>query len=299
MRIPDADLANIRTDKGERFGDVFVRDPTTTPQALREEALTKLLGIAIEEGQMAVPLPGAKERLLAGAGTQRGSPQGVLTRALMTFKTFPLTLIRTHWMRGLGMPTVGGRAAYIASLMVGTTIMGAVAIDVFNLLTGKDPAKLFGHNASPLEIAKNWVAAVLKGGSLGIYGDFLGSGVAKNGNNDLLGSVGGPVFGLMQEALNLGPGNLVQWLENKPTHIGPELLKLGKGLIPGATLWYLRGALDHLIFQQLAEYLSPGYLSRMQNAQRTQFNETNWWKPGTGPSGMRPPNLGRVIGQEP
>jgi len=299
MRIPDAELANIHTDKGERFSDVFERDPNMTAQRLREEATTKLLGAAIEEGQMAVPLPGAKERLLSGAGIQRGTVQGVLLRALMTFKTFPLTLVRTHWMRGMGMPTVGGRAAYIASLVVGTTIMGNVANAVFNLLAGKDPQKLFGHNAAPLEIAKNWVSGFLKGGSAGLYGDFLLSGFNKNGAYDLLGTMGGPTIGLIQDALNLTAGNAIQWAQGKPTHFGSELVKFGKGLTPGASLWYAKAALDHLIFQQAAEYLSPGYLSRMQNASQTLYNERFWWKPGTGPSGMRPPNLGRVVGENP
>jgi hypothetical protein len=33
-------------------------------------------------------------------------------------------------------------------------------------------------------------------------------------------------------------------------------VKLGKGLIPGANLWYAKAALDHMIFNQLQEYFS-------------------------------------------
>jgi hypothetical protein len=132
---------------------------------------------------------------------------------------------------------------------------------------------------------------------MGLYGDFLFSSVSKNGQNDLFGTLGGPVAGLAQEALNVTQGNAIQWAEGKETHFGSEATKMLKGLTPGASLWYAKAAFDHLFFQQIAEYLSPGYLSRMQQSAR-QFNEQYYWKPGTGPAGIRAPNLGRVIGEQ-
>jgi hypothetical protein len=252
----------------------------------------------LEEGKMVVPGPGVQERVIAGAGLQRGSLSGELWRTLLLFKSFPLAMIRKHFMRGMGMETAGGRAAYIGSLVAGTTLMGALAVQINNLLTGKDPQKLMGSNDKPWEIQKNWTAAFLKGGSMGIYGDFLFSSVSKNGQNDLFGSLAGPGLGLAQEAMNVTQGNAIQWGEGKPTHAGAEATKMLKGLTPGASLWYAKAALDHILFQQMAEYLSPGYLSRMQNTAQTQFNERFYWKPGTGPAGIRAPNLGRVIGEQ-
>ena len=297
MRIPDADLADVRNEAGERFGDVFTKDPSMTPQRLREEALTKLLGIVLEEGKMVVAGPGVQERVLSGGASQRGSIGGELWRTLLLFKSFPLAMIRKHFMRGMGMPTAGGRARYIASLVVGTTILGALSVEINNLLSGKDPAKFAGKNAKPWEIQKNWIAAFLKGGSMGIYGDFLFSSVSKNGQNDLFGALAGPGLGLVQEAMNVTQGNAIQWGEGKVTHAGAEAVHVLKGLTPGATLWYAKAALDHLLFQQVAEYLSPGYLSRMQASAQANYNERFWWKPGTGPQGARAPDLGRAIGQ--
>lgn len=295
MRVPDAELAGLVE---QLHGPAEATDALAGhAQQLREEALTKLLGIVLEEGKMVVPGPGVQERVIAGAGMQRGTLSGELWRTLLLFKSFPLAMIRKHFMRGMGMPTAGGRAGYIASLVAGTTIFGALAVEINNILSGKDPQKFAGTNQKPWEIQKNWVAAFLKGGSMGIYGDFLFSSVSKNGQNDLFGSLAGPGLGLAQEAMNVTQGNAIQWGEGKTTNAGAEATKMLKGLAPGASLWYAKAALDHLLFQQVAEYLSPGYLGRMQSAAQSQFNEKFWWKPGSGPAGARAPDLGRAIGQ--
>ena len=65
----------------------------------------------------------------------------------------------------------------------------------------------------------------------------------------------------------------------KPQQTGGDLVKLGKGLIPGANLWYAKAALDHMIFNQLQEYFSPGYLNKVEQRSRKEFNQTYWWRP--------------------
>jgi hypothetical protein len=195
------------------------------------------------------------------------------------------------------MPTAGGQALYLTQLVAGTTILGAVSMEINDILAGKDPQRMW--NAPGPELTKNWVAAFLKGGSMGLYGDFLFSSVSKSGKNDLFGTLAGPVGGLVQEAMNVTQGNIVKDVEGlRQQSFGAELVRFGKGLTPGATLWYAKAALDHMLFQQLAEYLSPGYLGRMETRAMRDYNEKFWWKPGTGPAGARAPNLGRAIGNQ-
>ncbi|MCP6242672.1 hypothetical protein NL433_27115, partial [Klebsiella pneumoniae] len=54
---------------------------------------------------------------------------------------------------------------FLASYIAGTTLAGMFANQMNSLLTGNDP----------LDMTKptTWVQALLKGGSFGIYGDFL------------------------------------------------------------------------------------------------------------------------------
>jgi hypothetical protein len=121
-RIPDADL----TAAG------------FTPKD-RSEAVHKLLGAVLEETDMAVISPGARERAMTGGHLQRGTWKGELTRSFFLFKSFPMAMVMRHWMRGNGMETAGGKAAYIASLVVATTALGALSLEVDQMLQGKDP----------------------------------------------------------------------------------------------------------------------------------------------------------------
>lgn len=46
---------------------------------------------------------------------------------------------------------------------------------------------------------------------------------------------------------------------------------------------YSRAAFDHLVMQDLQEFLSPGYLQRMQNRAYREYGQTYWWEPGGSP----------------
>jgi hypothetical protein len=170
-----------------------------------------------------------------------------------------------------------------------------VSQSVNDLLQGKDV-----RNYNPFEGengVKNWMAAFLKGGSLGLYGDFLFSGATQNNQAGPIAAALGPVAGLVEEAFKITQGNIVQAMQGKDTNFGAEAVRFVKGNTPGANLWYAKAALDHIIFHQLLEYFSPGYLSQMQRRAQTEFGQQFWWTPGTGIDGMRAPDLGRAVGQ--
>lgn len=273
-RVSDADLAAVKLTAKDRT-----------------EAVHKLLGTVLEETDVAVISPGARDKALTGAGLQRGTWKGELTRSFFLFKSFPIAMISRHWMRGMGQETAGGKAAYIASLVVATTALGALSLEVDQLLQGKDPRTL---NPAEKGGARNWLAAMLKGGSLGIYGDFLFSEATQGGHRGPIASALGPVAGMVEEAMNLTQGNLVQYAQGKDTHAGAEFVRFLKGNTPGGNLWYAKAALDHLIWNQAAEYLSPGYLSTMEARARREFGQNYWWAPRDVTPG-RAPALERIL----
>jgi hypothetical protein len=84
-------------------------------------------------------------------------------------------------------------------------------------------------------------------------------------------------------------------MQGKDTHIGAEAIRFLKGNAPGANLWYAKAALDHMIWNQAAEYLSPGYLSTMQARSRREFGQDFWWAPADTTPG-RAPALERILG---
>lgn len=243
------------------------------PERVKFEAMRKLLGAVTEEVDMAVITPGAREQMITGGGLQRGTWKGELTRSVFLFKSFPISVVMRHWSRAMGMPSAGGRAAYIGTFIASTTILGALSQQLNDMASGRNPREMTGEDAP-----KFWLGALLKGGGLGLYGDFLLSDHTRYGGGALA-SMLGPVAGLVDDVVKLGQGIPLNAVEGKPEQTGGDLVKLGKGLIPGANLWYAKAALDHMIFNQFQEYFSPGYLRKVEQRSKKNFNQTYWWRP--------------------
>lgn len=263
MLTPES-IMRIPNEKLEAFGN---------PERVKFEAMRKLLATVSEEIDMAVISPGARERMIAGAGMQRGTVSGELWRSLFLFKSFPISVMMRHWSRAMGMPSAGGRAAYLATFLASTTILGAISQQISDLIAGKNPREAFGEKAPQF-----WLNALLKGGGLGLYGDFLLSDHTRYGSGALA-SMLGPVAGLVDDAIKLAQGVPLNAVEGKPEQTGGDTVKFVKGLIPGQNLWYTKAVLDHMIFNQMQEYFSPGYLRRMEKRSKKEFNQTYWWRP--------------------
>ncbi len=260
-----------------------VEGDTKTVQA----AADKFQGAILEETGNAIIEPGARERAMTTGRLQPGTVLGELGRSVLQFKSFPITMMTRHWRRMLNDPGKLSKAEYSAALILGTTLMGAVGVQLNELLNGRDPLDMTQPSF--------WGRAALKGGSLGFYGDFLQSQSSQHGTSAFAGMLG-PSLGLVEELLNLSQGNIIQAIQGEDTRAGAESLRTIKGLTPGSSLWYAKGVLDHLIFQQAQEMVSPGYLRRMEQRAQREFKQRYWWKPGTG-NPQRAPDLSRATGQ--
>lgn len=258
MQVPDASI--------EAAGLTIV-----DAQRVRQEAATKLLGAILEETDIAVVTPGARERAILNQGTKTGTVQGELLRSLLMFKSFPVALIARHWMRGASLPTGSSRAAYLASLAVGTTVLGGLA------MTAKDIAK--GRDPKDFTQPETWVAAMLQGGGFGIFGDFLLADQTRYGHS-FAETLAGPMVGTVSDLYGLSVGNVHQAAAGEETHAGAEAVRFAQSNAPLINLWYTRAALNHLFFHQVQEYLSPGYLVRMKQRAERDSGQRFWWAPG-------------------
>jgi len=250
----------------------------------RRDAMLRLMGVVREEVDMAVIVPGARERRIMQENVQRGTLKGELVRSFFLFKSFPIAMITRHWGRASRMPGAG-RAVYMASLIATTTVLGALTLQIRELINGRDPKKMSD--------ARFFGEALLQGGSLGIFADFLYSLSTQNYRGPVATFLG-PQISLLEEAFMLSAGNLVEAAQGEDTHFGAELTKFIKGITPGSSLWYARAAFDHLIFQQLQDYFSPGYIRNMKRRARKEFNQEYWWEPGQAQP-RRAPDLGRAL----
>lgn len=276
-RLTDAELTPL------------ARQHNTTPQRLRDQASTKLLGTVLDETSMAIIEPGVREKAFMHGGIQRGTVKGELVRSFWQFKSFSVSMLMRHWSRAMGQPG-WGKAKYLAALTASTTIFGAMAIQLNEIASGRDPKDITDDGLGGVPGLRFGLASMMKGGAMGLYGDFLFSNTTSYGTSALA-ALGGPIAGDIEAVFKLKDNAAAGEVDQT----GGKLVRFAKSHTPGANLWYAKAALDHMIFHQMQEHFSPGYLRRMKRRAKKDFNQKFWWEPGdTTPD--RGPNLGAAVG---
>lgn len=268
-----------------------IMDLDSVPLRDRQRAVESLLAIVGQETDLAVIQPGVRERVQMSFGQETNSISGEIARTAFLFKSFPWALMQRHWERGLNGFEGAGRYAYMAALFTMMTMFGILANWINDILTGKDPRSL---NVESKEGVRNIIAGFLKGGALGLYGDFMFSETREFGGGSLGEALLGPGVSTVSDALRLTAGNAVQALAGEETNIGGEAIDFARANTPGANIWYIKALTDRLIFQQLQELANPGYNSRrMRNQRRNQG--TDYWWPLAEPAPERAPDIGAAI----
>ena len=264
-----------------------------TPESIRasadprsNEVVAKILGLITDESEFAVVNPDMATKVLtSGGGTSRGTVRGELARSVMQFKSFPISMISRHWRRMLdapqgldGAPALANRLMYGGAMLASLTALGAVAYQSKQVVQGKDPLDM----TTP----KFWMRALAQGGGFGIVGDFLLTDPTENPGDstaNAIKNVAGPTVGSAFELFGkLGVENAYEAAHGKDMHLGAEAMRFARGHLPYVNLWYAKAALDHAGLHALQENLSPGYLGKMQQRARKDWNQDYWWKPGTG-----------------
>jgi len=276
-RIPDADLVPM------------ARQLKTTPQRLKDQAATKLLGAVLDETNMAIIEPGSREKAMMHGGIERGTWKGELTRSFWQFKSFSISMMMRHGARGMAQEG-WGKAGYLAALVASTTVLGGMAIQLGEIAAGRDPKDITDDKKWGVPGLRFGLASFLKGGAIGLYGDFLFSDTSQGGSSPLA-ALGGPIAGDLEAVFKLKDNAA----DVEVNQTGGKLVRLAKSHLPGANLWYTKAATDHLIFNQLQDYFSPGYLRRMKQRAHKEFKQSYWWEPGDS-TPDRAPNLGAAVG---
>lgn len=241
-------------------------------RALKREAATQLLAHTLEEAGMGAMDTGPRQRVAVNLGTQRGSYGGEIWRSMNLFRGFAFSMMMKHWARAASMPGTG-RIKYLAPLFVYGTAMAALGNQVRNLLAGQDP-----ENMNPKENPGFWGKAILRGGGFGFFGDFLYNETTQH-DTSLAAAVGGPAATELEDILSLTHGAFFKSQRGEKTDEKAKLIRFAKGNIPLINMWYTQAAADHLLWNNLQEAASPGYLARMQARQEATYGKTYYWKP--------------------
>ncbi|HQS71026.1 MULTISPECIES: hypothetical protein [unclassified Novosphingobium] len=250
---------------------------TISPVDMADQQLgDRLLEMIARETDHAVPVPDLRVKAEISAVAPKGTIAGEIIRSGFLFKGFGLSVLLMQ-SRSIMAMSAGNAAKYAAGLVIGTTLMGALSLQLKALANGKDPRDM----TTP----EFWGAALLQGGGFGIFGDFLQSSTNAYGSG-FAETLAGPIVSDAQKLVNIA------------NSANPErdTLKFLRSQLPGGSLWYAKTAFDRLVTDQIQRAIDPNYdqsWQRMSDFAREQGTDF-WWAPGDAAPG-RAPNFQNAI----
>ena len=164
------------------------------------------------------------------------------------------------------------QAAYAAGILVATSVFGALSLQLQNLLNGKD--------LQDMTSSKCWVNGMAKGGGLGFLGDYLANGLtedARYGAMSGLTNFAGPIVGTAVDVADLGTSMMTSAIFDKQTKPAARAVRIVRSHMPFVNMWYTSTVIDRAVMNEVQDYLSPGYLRRMEAKQRRGTGQEYWW----------------------
>jgi hypothetical protein len=278
----------FKTTNGATFASpIYWRAGTTLPRREADDLFTRLQGIIEEQTEFAVPTGSTWARAFIEGGMPPGSIGYELLKSGTMFKAFPLTFTVNQYRRTMSFPTIQGRIGYALDLAAGGLVMGALSLQLVEIVTGNDPQDM----TQP----RFWAAAALRAGSFGVLGDALAATQSPFGG--LAGYAAGPVLGLADDLADLTLGNVLQAARGNDTNFGRETLRFINRYLPGGDLPFLGVAADRLLFDQMQLALDPDSVEGMAAVAKRKREATGanaFWLPGA-PLPSRGPDLGSAI----
>lgn len=271
--IRATDQYDLGGSKILRTQDIARRTDIGRQQA--DDLSLKLAGFIDNESNFAVPTASLRGKRLFGTLGKPGTFWGEVLRSGMMYKSFPITLIMTHLRRSLD-EAMQGRVGYVTTFMLGTTLMGALALQLKSLKDGKTPEDMQ---------SKEFLArAIIQGGGLGIFGDFLIQDYTRYGNS-LAGTLGGPVVGLAEDTHEIATllGASIFLSEDEAIRNLYKAAARSSNYVPGRSLWYgaaayKRGFQDNL--KAMGNKRPQRKLRRMVKDLKSKRGNEFWWEPG-------------------
>jgi hypothetical protein len=252
----------------------------------------KLLAMIQHETEFAVPSFSVRgEAHFLGKGREPGTFVGELVRSGLLFRSYGVTFATTHMMRTVRQlqlaQSPAAKARVLASffdMFISTTLMGALALQLKQISSGRDPR--------PMENLPFLGSAILQGGGIGVFGDFLFTDLNAYGKG-LPETVAGAPISFMRDALSLTAGNAFQLVSGEKTNFVPETERFVTNYLPGRSIWYSELILQRLLFDRIQLWSDPAAASRMRRLEskyRNDFGQDYWWRPGK-LAPARAPNL--------
>ncbi len=300
----EADWTLIRSADPETpaHGASFL-SPSAVAAAHGPELGWRVAEMIERQTRLAVPEPTLWAQAQLVGDSRPGTPWGELKRSLAAYRSFTVTQTylwgREYAARAQAKPGWQlATAASAAPLVVSLTLAMAAGLQIKELIKGNDPR--------PMDEPEFWGAALLQGGGLGIFGDFLYAAQARNGKSSTLTALGSPAA-LASDLFDLTAGNAFQIGKamgdpEDPASFdeavdeatpGRDLARFLGRYNPLSSLWWTRTAFDRLGADQLQRLLDPDADDAFRRERRRlerDFEQGQWWPEGS-PTPERAPQL--------
>ena len=287
-----ADWDRIRaTPLTEARGAEWIMPDAIGDQALRD----RMMRMILTEVDYAVPVPSIALNASVNSILPKGTLVGEVGRTAFQFKSFAVGLMMMQAQRAMAR-TGWNRGAYVAKLAIYTTVMGALALQLKEIAKGRDPRPIW-DSEDPQASAAFWGAAMLQGGGLGIYGDFLKSSQSRFGGG-IASVLAGPAFATVDATLKLTAGQALKAAQGEKTNAGASAVKLLKSETPGiGSLWYTRLAFERLMLDEMSEMIDPGNVERIERLKdyAEEQGQDYFWAPGDYLEQARAPDVGNLV----
>jgi len=228
--------------------------------------------ILLDRAMHGTPEPDAAVRATLNRGFKRGTLEGELMRLFTQFKNFPVSIwmkVINRELKGYGPgenKLVAGGLGITTQLILGT-MFGYLALAAKDALKGRTPRDL--------DNTEDFFAALIQGGGLGIYGDFLYSELKNSYGGSLQETALGPAIGDLSKFIK----SLGDLMDGKIDKFAKKNYEILEGNTPFLNLYYTKWVYDYLIGYQVKEMLDPGYFRRMRRKAYQNYGSSYWLKP--------------------
>lgn len=299
--IDEARWDTLRSVGPESYRETDWLYPQTVAGEGHQALADDFMRLLVTEADYAVPVPDLRTRALINARAQKGTLLGEVIRSGFLFKGFPLTILNMHGRRMIDQGMSRGRVAgYVAGALVArygltlltlTTLGGAISLQAKQIAKGQDPL--------PMGNADFWAKAMLQGGGLGIFGDFIASAENRFGGGfaqTLVGPLGQTADNLLRVAGGVkaqfddDEGNDDDWRKAAARLLMSET--------PGLSLWYGRLAVERTLGDMVSEWTygeDVGARYRRLEGYAAEQGTAYYAPPGGGFE-WRAPNWGNALG---
>ncbi len=246
-------------------------------EIVRQDAAIKFLSLVAEQSEQAVLQPGALSQSTLMGSASRGSVAGELTSLMTQFKSFPMAFFRQTLMERANFQAAGYNPwVFRAKMMASTTILGAMAVLLNELASGKD-LRDFEKDGALTKLARE---GFLKGGGLGFGNEVIEAmtGAVENpwsSGTKILGPGIGYLVGNVAPTIGYGVQYAASGLEDEKAqkNFTKNLYKSTIGAAPGQNLWFLKGFLHNVMLDDFQEMANPGYKQRTKERAAKQGQE--------------------------